>query len=156
MKNKLMLATVAVVTLVAAIAFAMPQEGRGPAGGEGGRHGRMGMDFVAMFGDKLNLSDTQKQQIADIQKQTREANAQFFATSRQVMDEAHAAREANDTAKLDSLKPALDAQRAQMKQIREAEMQKISALLTADQRTQLDAIRKEHESHMREHRPHDE
>jgi Spy/CpxP family protein refolding chaperone len=153
MKKKLILAAVAVVTLVAAIAFAMPQEGRGPGGHEG-RRGRM--DFVATFGDKLNLNDAQKQQIADIQKQTRETNAQFFESSRATREEAHAAREANDTAKLDSLKPTLDAQRAQMKQIRDAEMVKISAVLTAGQRTQLDAIRKEHESHMGEHHSHDE
>ncbi|MBV8519735.1 MAG: Spy/CpxP family protein refolding chaperone [Acidobacteria bacterium] len=156
MRNKLMLAAIAVVTLVAALAFAMPQEGPEPGGpgGPGGRHGRM--DFVAAFGDKLNLTDAQKAQIGGIQKASRDANAKFFETSRATMDEFRAARDANDTAKLDALKPTLDAQRAQMKQIRDAEMAKISTVLTADQRTQLDALRKERESHMREHRPHDE
>jgi Spy/CpxP family protein refolding chaperone len=64
---------------------------------------------------KLNLSDAQKQQIKDIK--------------------------ANDTAKLQQLQPTVDANKAQMKVIREQERAKILSVLTPEQRTQLDAWR---------------
>lgn len=130
------IAAVAVFVFGATLAFA-------DHGGEHGRHERGMMSFVAMFGDKLALTDAQKQQIEAIQAKTRQDNAAFFESSRELMEQARAAREANDNAKLESLKPALQANREQMMKIRQAEMTQILPLLTAEQRAQLDKLRSE-------------
>jgi Spy/CpxP family protein refolding chaperone len=143
--KKTFLAAAAVLALGSTLAFATPQEDhhRGP-GGPGHRGGRM--DIVAAMTEKLSLTDAQKQQIAAIDKATHDANAAFFTTQRQTMQDFFAARQANDTAKLDSLKPVLDAQRAQMKTIRDAEMVKINTVLTADQKAKWAQIQAERET----------
>ena len=116
---------VAVTLLGASLAFAAPHEGGKEWHGKRGQFG--------MLLKQLNLTDAQKAQVKDIRKASREQNAAFFQQSRATMKEFFAAKQANDTAKLDALKPTLDAQRAQMKQIRDAEDAKISAILTAEQ-----------------------
>ena len=133
---------VAVFALGATLAFAGPHGDY--KGGRGGHRGDRG--FSEKLAQKLNLSDAQKEQIKAIEKQFRADNATFFQNSRQTMQELRAAKQANDQAKIDSLKPAMEAQRAQMKQLREAQREKIRSILTADQRAQLDAMKAQHES----------
>ena len=135
--NRKLITAVAVVTLGAAMAFAVPHEGFG-----GGRHGRGA--FGEKLAQKLNLTDAQKQQVADIRKSTHEQNAAFFESARNTKKEYFAAKKANDSAKLESLKPAVEANRAQMKQIREAEMQKIASILTPEQKATWDKLKAEH------------
>ena len=136
MKKKLITA-VAILTLGAALAVASPHEG-------GGRHGHRGRaGFSQKLAEKLNLTDAQKQQVQDIKKSTHEQNAAFFQSARQTRKDFRAAKEANDTAKVDSLKTAMESQRAQFKQIREAEMQKIASVLTAEQNAQWQQLKAE-------------
>lgn len=122
------IATAVAVTLMgASLAFAgMHEGGRGH-----GRHGKGG--FGAKFAQELNLTDAQKAQIKTIRQESRQANAAFFEQSRATMKELWTAKKAGDTAKVDALKPTLDTQRAQMKQIRAAEESKIASVLTAEQ-----------------------
>jgi protein CpxP len=146
-KTKIAIAVVAVVlALGATFAFAH-------GNGEHGRFGRH--DMASRLAEKLNLTDAQKQQVADIKKGTRDENAAFFETARRTREEMRTAREANDTAKLDSLKATADSQRAQMKQIREAEMAKIVAILTPEQRTKFDALKAEREARHKDHKDND-
>lgn len=142
----------AIAMLVAATAmFALPQEGGRPRRGPGGPP----PSFTVMFADKLALTAEQKEQIAAIEKTAREENAQFFDSSRLLMDEMRAAREADDTAKLESLKRAMDANRGRMKEIRDAEIAKIVAVLTAEQRAQFEALQAEHDARRHEPPPRD-
>jgi Spy/CpxP family protein refolding chaperone len=151
--KKTLIAAAAILTLGATLAFAVPQEdhhhGAGGPGGPGHRGGRM--DIVAAMSEKLSLTDAQKEQVAAIDKATHEANAAFFTTQRQTMQDFFAAKQANDTAKLDSLKPVMDSQRAQMKTIRDAEMVKINAVLTADQKAKWAQIQAEREANRGQH-----
>jgi Spy/CpxP family protein refolding chaperone len=110
--------------------------------------------FSTMYAEPLALTEAQKTDIGAIEKKTREDNAEFFASSRQLMEQMRAAHEANDQATIDSLKPKMDANREQMKKIREAELATILPLLTADQKTKLEALRKEREAKRNEHPPH--
>ena len=120
------LATVVAVTLLgASLAVAAPY-----LGGEG--HGHRGA-FARQFAQALNLTDAQKAQIRDIRKASHQENLAFFQSVRQTRQEFRAAKEAGDTAKLDALRPAIQAQRAQMKQIRAAANEKIAAILTPEQ-----------------------
>src|SRR5436190_2768194 len=104
---------VAVTILGASLAFAAPHEG----GHWGHKHGMFG----AKLAQELNLTDAQKDQIKAIKQESRQQNAAFFDQAHGTMKEFFAAKKANDTAKMDALKPTVDAQRAQMKQIRAAE-----------------------------------
>jgi Spy/CpxP family protein refolding chaperone len=130
MKNK-WIAAVGVLALSTSIAVAAPHGGK--FGGKRG-HG----EFGAKFAEKLNLTEAQKAQIQTIRKETREQNTAFFEQFRATMEQFRAAKEANDGTKIDALKGNFEAQRAQMKQIRDAEKQRILSVLTADQRAQYE------------------
>ncbi len=141
--NKTKLITMAAaVTLSATMAFAAPHEG-GKVRGHGGRGGQRGGFMSQRLAEKLNLTDAQKQQIREIQKGFREQNKATFEGARTLHQELRAARQANDTAKLEALKPQLEAQRTQMKQLHEANRQQILAVLTAEQRAQLETLKAE-------------
>jgi Spy/CpxP family protein refolding chaperone len=137
MKNKLITA-VAVLTLGASLAVAAPHGG----GKFGGNRGDKG-EFGAKFAQELNLTDAQKAQIKAIHQESRQNNKAVFEAARQTMQDFRAAKKAGDTAKADAIKANLDTQRAQMKQIREAEMQKVASILTAEQRAKLEQMKAE-------------
>jgi Spy/CpxP family protein refolding chaperone len=138
MKKSITLFAVALFT--AAVGFAQ----------QGGGERRGPMNFAAMYGEKLALTDAQKDQIKAIETKTREDNKEFFESSRKLNEEMRAAREANDSAKMDSLKPAMKESREKMTKIRAAELEKIKPVLTADQRTQLDKLIAEREAQRKE------
>lgn len=130
---------VAVTLLGASLAIAAPQE----AGNGGGRGGRQMMTFTERFGATLNLTDAQKTKIDAIQKETREKHTKFFEEQHATMKAYWDAKQANDTAKMDALKPAMDKQRAEMKEIRTAEDAVIAKVLTADQNAQWEKMKAE-------------
>ncbi|HEX6641107.1 MAG TPA: Spy/CpxP family protein refolding chaperone [Thermoanaerobaculia bacterium] len=137
--SKQWLTTAAVVALSGTLAFAAPH------GGPGGKHRRgEGGEFGVRFAQKLNLSEAQQLQIKDFQKEFRETNKAFLQTTRETRQQMHAAKQAGDTARFDQLKVTADAQRAQMKTLHEAQMQRIEAILTPDQRAQWQAMKAEH------------
>ena len=134
--KKTLIAAVTVLTLGAGIAVA------GIEGGLGHHHGRHGV-FSEKLAAKLNLTDAQKAQVKDIKKSTHQQNAAFFQSARQTFKEFKAAKEANDTAKMDALKATMESNRAQMKEIREAEKAKIASVLTPDQNAQWQKLQAE-------------
>ena len=135
------LATAVAVTLIgASMAIAAPNKG----GFEGRGHGRDG--FGRMLAQQLNLTDAQKAQIKEIRQTTREQNKAFFETFHSTMQQFWDAKKANDTAKIDSLKPTLESQRAQMKQIRDAEDAKIASVLTAEQNAKWQQLKADREA----------
>lgn len=138
------LTTLAVFALGASLAIAAPQAQNGNPGWQGHGHHR-GM-MSEQLAQKLNLTDAQKAQIRDLNKAFREQNKAFFESARATFKEYRAAKKANDTAKMQQLQPTVDANRAQMKQLREAQRAKISSVLTPEQRTQLEQLRAQHQS----------
>lgn len=140
--KKTIIAVAAVLTLAGTMAFADGAKGEHGFGGHH-RHGMFGEKLAA----KLNLTDAQKAQIKDIKKSTHEANAAFFEQARATQKEFWTAKKANDTAKMDALRPTMESQRAQMKAIRKAEMSQLTSVLTPDQQAQLQQLRAEHKSH---------
>jgi Spy/CpxP family protein refolding chaperone len=145
MKKKTISAAVAVLALGATLAFATVQhDGKE---GKGGWEGHRGGSFSEMYAQKLNLTDAQKAQIADLDKNFRETNKAFFETQKQTREQFKTAKDANDAAKLDALRPAMESQRAQMKQLRDAQDAKIKTILNPEQRAQFDTLKAEHEAH---------
>lgn len=142
--NKKWITGVAVLAVGASLAVAAPQEAKAWHGHHG--RGEMGR----MFAQKLNLSDAQKQQLKDLNQQFRQDNKAFFQSFRTTMKEFREAKRAGDSAKADSLKPALQSQRAQMKQLREAQEPKILAILTPAQQAQYQALKAERAQRMQQ------
>jgi Spy/CpxP family protein refolding chaperone len=134
------------VTAVAVFALGTTLAFAGPHGGGKGRHGKDGFVFSGKLAQKLNLTDAQKQQIRALEQQFRDQNKAFFDSARATRKEVRAAKEANDTARLESLKPTIEAQHAQMKQLREAQRERILSVLTPDQRAQLETMKADRKS----------
>jgi len=135
MKKSKWFTGVAVLALSSGLALAAPH-------GEGhGGHDKAG--FGREMAQKLNLTDAQKAQIKDISKSFREQNKAAFDSFRQTMQDYRAAKQANDTAKINALQSQFDSQRAQMKQLRDALDAKISTVLTPEQNTQWQQLKAE-------------
>jgi periplasmic protein CpxP/Spy len=136
------ISALAVFALGASLAVAAPQQDGKWQGGHRGHRGFMSQKMA----EKLNLSDAQKAQLKDLKQAFREQNKAFFQSARDTMREFRAAKQANDTAKMDALRPTLEANRAQFKQLNDAQHEKVRSILTADQRAQLDAWKAERQS----------
>ncbi|HEY8181593.1 MAG TPA: Spy/CpxP family protein refolding chaperone [Thermoanaerobaculia bacterium] len=136
---KIRLSILAVACLVFATA-AIAQE----------RGGQRNQTFTERYGQQLNLTDTQKKQIDELDKKFQEDNATFLESYQKTMAEFREARQANDTAKVDALKPKVDSMRTDMTKLRTAHEDKIAATFTEDQKTQWKKIKEEREARMKE------
>jgi len=96
---------------------------------------------LGRIAQKLNLSGTQKTQWKELQKSFRENNKDFLDQARTTMQQFHAAREAKDTAKVESMKPLVESTRAQMRQLHQEQEQKLMAILTEEQRAQFQEMK---------------
>ena len=139
----------AVVALSGTMAFAAIDNDGGKAWGHGG-HGRHDAMSERMA-QKLNLTDAQKDQLKALHRGFREDNRAFFQTMRHTRQEMHAAKEAGDTAKVESLKATFQSQRAQMKQLHDAQQEKFLTILTPEQRTQFDSLKAERDARRQQH-----
>ena len=141
MKKKNWITMAAVLALSTSLAVAAPH---GDRGGKGG-HGRHGAGFEKMA-EKLNLTADQKAQLESLQQAFRDQNKATFEASRETFQQFREAKKANDTAKVEALRPTVEAQRAQMQKLRNAHEQQILGILNADQRAQFLALKAERES----------
>ena len=114
------------------------------------RGGQRNQTFTERYGQQLNLTDTQKKQIDELDKKFQEDNATFLESYQKTMTEFREARQANDTAKVDALKPKVDSMRTDMTKLRTAHEDKIAATFTEDQKTQWKKIKEEREARMKE------
>ena len=151
-KTHKIITAVAAFALSGTLAFAATADGNdeGKAWHEHG-HGRHGHMMGAHLAKKLNLTDAQKDQLKNERQTFRDANKDFFAQVKAAHQEARAAREANDTAKLDALKATIDSQRAHMKELHQQQQAQFLAVLTPDQRAQLDQLKAEHKAKREQH-----
>jgi Spy/CpxP family protein refolding chaperone len=106
--------------------------------------------FTERYGQQLGLTDTQKTTIDDLDKKFQEKNATFLESYAKTMAEYREARQANDTAKVDALKPKVDSMRTEMMKIRSAHEDRIAATFTDAQKAQWSKIKEEREARMKE------
>lgn len=117
------------------------KRGEGRMGKEG-RGGKMGMRELR----ELNLTDAQKQQIGDIMKANRAANPETFQEMRTLSEAKRSGTlTAEQTDRLKTLKQ-------QMRQNAEQTRQQVMAVLTAEQRTQLEQSKAKRKQEMKERR----
>lgn len=147
MDKKKWITAVAAIAMTATLAFAAENvTSKGEANGFEGKehHGFAGGERMA---DKLNLTDAQRAQWKQANDAFRLQNEAFFKQARQTREDFHAAREANDTAKMDALKATVQSQHQQMKQLRDAQDQKLMSILNADQKAQFEAFKAARAAH---------
>jgi Spy/CpxP family protein refolding chaperone len=111
---------------------------------------RRPMSFTERYGQQLNLTDGQKKAIDEMEKKFDEEHATFLADYHQTMADYRAARQANDTAKIEALKPKFDAQRAEMMKLRTTQEEKIAATFTDAQKAAWEKIKEERAARMKE------
>jgi Spy/CpxP family protein refolding chaperone len=153
-KTKWITAAATALTLTATLGFAATSDdakGKEGYGHHRGGHHQKGGFGGERFAEKLGLTDAQKQQVQDLQQNFRQQNKAFFDSVRQTREDMRAAKQANDTTKLEALKATMKAQHEQMKQIRDTQTAQIVALLTPEQKAKYDAIKAEREAKRAEH-----
>ena len=107
------------------------------------------MSFTERYGAELGLTDVQKKTIDELEAKFDKDNADFLADYHKTMQEFRAAREANDQAKIDAIKPKFDAQRAEMMKLRGEQEEKISANFTDEQKAKWSKIKEERAARMK-------
>lgn len=136
--------TAVALALGASLAFAGHGAGtEGKRSGKHGKHGQHGEAGFARLAEKLNLTEAQKQQLAEERTNFRASNQHRFEANRDTMRQFREARQAGDTARADALKQTLEVQRGELKQLREAQHQQMLSILTAEQRAQLETLHSE-------------
>jgi Spy/CpxP family protein refolding chaperone len=115
---------------------------------------RRPMSFTERYGSQLTLTDTQKKTIDDMENTWNEDHAKFITDYRQTMADYRAAREANDTAKVEALKPKFDAQRGEMMKLRGEQEDKIAGTFTDSQKATWSKIKEERAARMKEREQH--
>ena len=110
--------------------------------------------FTQRYGQQLNLTESQTKQIDELDRIFQKNNAVFLESYQKTMAEYREARQANDTAKVEALKPKVDSLRPEMTKLRDAHEEKIAATFNDDQKTQWKKIKEEREARMKERMQH--
>ena len=106
--------------------------------------------FTERYGEQLGLTGEQKKVIDGMENKFNEEHEKFLTEYRQTMSDYRDARQANDQAKIDALKPKVDAQRAEMMKLRGTQEERIETTLTNDQKAKWSKIKEERAARMKE------
>lgn len=119
-----------------------------------GQEQRKPQTFTERYGQQLNLTDTQKKSIDDLEAKFDKDNAAFLDDYHKTMSDYRDARQANDTAKIEALRPKVDAQRAEMMKLRGAQEDQIAATFNDEQKATWAKIKEERAARMKERAQH--
>ncbi len=134
----------AVLSLSPVAAYAQPSPGAPPQ--QGGMYKQeRGMHKL----DQLGLSPQQEEQIRALREQEKQKNGPLIAQARDLREQAKAARESGDQAKLQSVRSQMQTLKPRLQEARADYKQKLDAILTPEQRTKLDQMRAEHKEQRR-------
>ena len=139
------------VTAVAVLTFSVTLALAGPGRDERGFAGKGGAEFSAKFAEKLNLTEAQKTQIQSLRESFRAQTEPQRAELRRLTTEFRAAREANDTARAQSLRSQIQALHTQLRESAQAQKARFEAVLTPEQRAQLETLKSQRRGKMRGH-----
>lgn len=135
----------AVIALSASLAMAAPGQGKH---GKAGKFGKGGHAAKAeRFAEKLNLSEAQRQQMRDLRQTFRTENQPLRDAIKQARTDFQAAKTAGDTARAEAVGGNIESLRAQMKDRRAAQHERMLQILTAEQRAQLESMKSQRGGH---------
>ena len=139
-KNRLSVLAVAAGLMFVTVAVA--QEGRRP------------QTFTERYGQQLGLTETQTKTINDLENKFNADHAAFLDEYHKTMAEYREARQTNNTAKMDELRPKVESQRAEMTKLRTAQEEKIEATFTDAQKAKWSKIKEERAARMKQREQH--
>lgn len=132
----------AVVAIALSGSLALAAQAEGDRSKTQGRHAKPMMKG-SHIGAGMNLTEDQKAQMKALHDGFRQEHAQFLETVKTTRREYSEAQRSGNTARAEELKATLAGQREQMKQLREAQHEKMLAILTPEQRAQAEARKAE-------------
>ena len=140
--NRKLITLAATVALSAGTVFATPQA----QGSQNDRSERRMLNrHPGRIAEALNLTDAQKQQAKAIREKHRAANQSVRTELRQLGEQIRAARQANNTAEAQRLAALREPVLAKAREAWQAERAELKSVLTAEQQTKLDELRKTHQ-----------
>jgi Spy/CpxP family protein refolding chaperone len=149
MKNRTFLATLGVALLGILVAGAVCiAQGRGNGHGEG-RGGDRGAMMAKAF-DKLNLTADQKAKIKSLRDQFQQTNSAALADLKSLRDQMKAARDAKNADQAKSIGQQMRTKMEALKPAREQLRQQILAILTPEQKAQLDQMKADRQQKMQD------
>jgi periplasmic protein CpxP/Spy len=139
--NKTLMTLAATVALSAGAAFSAQADS--PRANTRGEHRAM-RHHSGKLAKALNLTDAQKEQAKAIREKHRAANEGLRTEMRTLREQLRAAREANNTAEAQRLAALREPLVARAQQAWQAERDELKSVLTAEQQTKLEELRKAH------------
>jgi protein CpxP len=131
------IARVSLFTLIAIAAFAVATVQPAEAHKRGKGHGAMIQKIIK----KLDLTDAQKTRIKEIVEGFKTQNATLIEELKTAREQMRDARKSGDKARVEQLKAANQQKMEQMKAAREQMKEQILAVLTPEQRAQLEKMK---------------
>src|SRR5688500_2882789 len=131
---------------VAMTASAVAGHGKGAGKGMGGGRGKgdgKGGAMIEKIVKRLDLTDDQKARIKTIREQFKTTNAPLIAEVKDLHEQAQAARKAGDKERAQQIRAQAQPKMEQLKTAREQMMQQVLAVLTPEQRAELEKMRDE-------------
>jgi protein CpxP len=143
MKNRTVLGAIG-IAIVGILAAGLVCVAQGRGEGHGGRG--MGGDRGAMMGkalERLNLTADQKTRIQALRTQFQQTNAAALSEMKSLRDQMKSAMEAKDRDKAKSIREQLKSKMETLKPAHEQLHQQILAILTPEQKAELDKMKAE-------------
>lgn len=148
MKTKTLVSTIAIaaVAMMLSVSQAEAQGRRG--GGPGGHRG----DMMGKAMDKLNLSQSQKDQIKSLHESFKSANQAKLDEMKSLQEQMRDKMKSGDKEGAKAIREQIKAKREALKPAREKLHSDVMAILTPEQRTQLEKMKEEAKERRKENR----
>jgi Spy/CpxP family protein refolding chaperone len=134
---------IAMIGILAA-GFVCVAQGRGEGHGRGGMMGGDRGEMVGKAMERLNLTADQKARIKALRDGFQQANASTLAEVKALRDQMKSAMEAKDREKAKSIREQMKTKMETLKPAREQLHQQILAVLTAEQKAELEKMKADH------------
>lgn len=114
-----------------------------PATARGGKGHRGGKDMIERIISRLDLTQDQVTRIKAIRESFKSQNATLIAEVKQIHEQAAAARKAGDKERAMEIRASAKPKMEQLKAAREQMKEQVLAVLTAEQRAELEKMKSE-------------
>ena len=142
--NKTLVTLAATVAISAGAAFTAQADKPQTERNAQSREHRMFRAHSGRLAKALHLSDAQKEQAKEIRQKHRTANEGLRTELRTLHEQIRAARQANNTTEAQRLAAQREPLIARAQEARKAEREELKSVLTPEQQTKLEELRKTH------------
>jgi Spy/CpxP family protein refolding chaperone len=141
-----MAARIGIIMMALLLSTGVAFANKGKGHGEGGKKG----DRIAKMMEKLELTDAQKTQIETLRNAFQQENAAAIERGKALREQMHAQKESGDKEAAKATREQMKEAMSGLKEARQELHEDILAVLTAEQRAQLDAMKEKGKDKMKE------